>query len=110
MSDPLPIPDDWPFMIEHHRPVCVRLRRLGIPAYEEGSGGGNFHVAFPREGRFILADCNDGPWVAGVYVSHDDAYEGEHGNALHESDLDEDAEPTAVVEWLLGLSLDIVGE
>ena len=99
------IPSDWWFGEEHHRPICERLRLAGVAAYEEHSGGGNFHVAFSRAGKFVLADANDGVWRAGIYVSHADVYENEHENQYVESEHLTlwDADPHDVVEWLLRL-------
>lgn len=89
-----------------HAPVIALLAEQGIAAEEVSSGGNNDHVAWdhPSGGHF-LADANDGWWRVGVYIKPDQEDDWHswafHAVAMHDSDLDEDADPALVVAWLL---------
>lgn len=89
-----------------HEPVIAQLQERGIPAFEEASGGNNYHVSWPHpSGGYFLADANDGWWRLGVYVKPavEDAWESWCFNPadMHDSELDEDAATEEVVAWLL---------
>lgn len=93
------------FMPEQE-PVIAGLIECGVPAFEESTGGGNYHVCWPHpSGGHFLADANDGWWRVGVYVKPDDE-DAWHSwvftpAEMHDSALLEDANPSVVVTWLL---------
>lgn len=93
------------YIVLAYKWVILELRRAhGVAAYEEGTGGNNFHIAFAdRRGRFILADCNDGYWRAGRYASRNYAEEeGEIIEAPEHLALG-GTSPGEVASWLADL-------
>jgi hypothetical protein len=97
---------DDTFVTPYHRWVVTRLHRVGIlDAYEEATGGNNYHVALSdQQGRFILADCNDGEWRAGRWSSKDAYQDLEEGEMLDAPEgYDDFTDPADVAVWLIEL-------